>query len=476
MQKSVSILHKINLPKSLVQHVLIFFNFFFQREIISLNIGQCGVQMGSRSWDLYCLEHGIKPDGTVSDSTVIDEYTRAFFVDTKQNRLVPRALFVDLDPSVIQEIRTSRSKQLFHQEMLITGKEDAANNFARGYYTVGKEVINQAMDRLNKMAEQCDSLQGFIVQHSVGGGTGSGFTSGMMKQIEEQHGKKTRLQIAVYPSPKTSTAVVEPYNAVLGTHATMNTTDLIFAVNNEAIFDVCSKNLGIDRPDYKSLNTVVAQAVSSLTSSLRFEGVMNVDMNEFQTNLVPFPRVHFALLSYAPLMSSEKIRHEQQTIKDLTLSVFDPATCLLKINTKYGKYMSCAMLWRGDVTPTDVNQSIQFLKEKREIKMVDWCPTGFKIGICMQPPIAVPEIDIAKSSRAVCLLSNNTGIVEHFNNVNFKFDLMFRKRAFVHWFVSEGMEEGEFTEAREDLACLEKDYEEVGSVSYEEDADDGLEY
>lgn len=451
------------------------FLFIYQREVITINIGQCGAQMGNRSWELYCLEHGIKPDGTISDTTVIDEYTRSFFVDTKQGRLVPRTLFIDLDPSVIDSIRTGENKQLFHQNQLITGKEDAANNFARGHYTVGKDLLHISMEKIYQMADQCDSLQGLIVQHSVGGGTGSGFTAALLKRISDEFGKKTRLQIAVYPSPMISTAIVEPYNAALATHGTMDCTDVIFTVNNEAIFDICSRNLGIDMPDYKSLNSVIAQTVSTLTSSLRFEGTLNVDMNEFQTNLVPYPRIHFATISYAPLLSTEKMRHEKQSIRDLTMDVFNSNCCLLKVDNKRGQYMSCALLWRGDVTPNDINQSIQFLKDKREIRMVDWCPTGFKVGINLQAPVSVPQMDIARVSRAVCLLANNTAVAAPLSLINYKFDLMFRKRAFVHWYVREGMEEGEFSEAREDMACLEKDYEEVGAATFEEE-DEDLEY
>ncbi|KAG6542086.1 hypothetical protein Mapa_016503 [Marchantia paleacea] len=289
-------------------------------------------------------------------------------------------------------------------------------------------MVDLCLDRLRKLADNCTSLQGFLLFHAVGGGTGSGLGSLLLERLTVDYGKKAKLGFTVYPSPQVSTAVVEPYNSVLSTHSLLEHTDVAVLLDNEAIYDICRRSLDIERPTYTNLNRLVSQVISSLTASLRFDGALNVDITEFQTNLVPYPRIHFMLSSYAPVISAEKAYHEQLSVGEITNSAFEPSSMMAKCDPRH----------------------------------------GFKCGINYQPPTVVPGGDLAKVQRAVCMISNSTSVAEVFARIDHKFDLMYAKRAFVHWYVGEGMEEGEFSEAREDLAALEKDYEEVGTDSVDD--------
>nr|ABV72559.1 tubulin alpha chain [Heterocapsa rotundata] len=434
------------------------------REALCIHIGQAGVQIGNACWELFCLEHGIQPVGQMpSDKTIGgDDSFNTFFSETGAGKHVPRCVMVDLEPTVVDEVRTGTYRQLFHPEQLISGKEDAANNFARGHYTIGKEIVDLVLDRIRKLADNCTGLQGFMIYNAVGGSTGSGLACLMLERLSVDNGKKSKISFTVWACPQISTAVVEPYNTVLAVHSLLEHTDVTIMYDNEALYDICRRNLDIERPTYTNLNRLLAQIISSLTASLRFDGALNVDITEFQTNLVPYPRIRFMLSSYAPIISAEKAYHEQLSVAEITMSVFEPAAMFVKCDPRHGKYMACCMMYRGDVVPKDVNASVATIKTKRTIQFVDWCPTGFKCGINYQPPTVVPGGDLAKVMRACCMISNSTAIAEVMGRIDHKFDLMYSKRAFVHWYVGEGMEEGEFSEAREDLAALEKDYEEVG--------------
>jgi len=393
------------------------------------------------------------------------KYFTTFYEETGTGQYVPRNITVDLEPTVVDDVRTGKYAQMFHPEFLLNGKEDAANNFARGHYTVGKEILDQVNDRLRKLVDNSQNVQGFIIHHAVGGGTGSGLGALILERIAVDYRKKSKIGFEIYPAPKISTCIVEPYNAMLSTHWLLDHTEVSILLDNEAIYGICQKQLDIDRPSYAELNRIIGKVISSMTASLRFDGELNVDLGEFQTNLVPFPRLHFMTTALAPVINATKASHEAQTIREITDHVFQPANMLVKyadFDPVEDKYMAISINYRGEIKSKEANATVQWLKQNNKISFVEWCPTGFKIGLNEVPATEVEGDNMKVAERNVTMIGNNVAVSRVFTErITKKYDMMYSQRAFVHWYVGEGMEEGEFSEAREDLGFLEKDYLDV---------------
>lgn len=281
----------------------------------------------------------------------------------------------------------------------------------------------------------------------------------LLEKMMEEYVNTSLLRFSVLPSPRMSTAIVEPYNTILHASTTMNYKHCVFVFDNEAVYNLCTGKLGVGRPTYKNLNQHVAQVVSASTASLRFGGSLNVDLQDFNTNLVPLPRLHFPVMTYAPVISVDS-HHEQQSITDMTKCCFDPSMQMTKCNPADGKYMSCCLLYRGDVTPNDVQRATAAVKLQKNIQFVEWCGTGFKNGISASRPRVLHGGDLAKMTRAVCMLANTTALKHSWAALNNKFELMYNRRAFVHWYTGEGLEDSELTNAKENVAQLIQDYQE----------------
>ncbi|KAG8006634.1 Tubulin beta-1 chain [Nibea albiflora] len=284
------------------------------REIVHLQAGQCGNQIGAKFWEVISDEHGIDPTGTYHGDS-----------DLQLDRI-----------------------SVYYNEA--SGQSGAGNNWAKGHYTEGAELVDSVLDVVRKEAESCDCLQGFQLTHSLGGGTGSGMGTLLISKIREEYPDRIMNTFSVVPSPKVSDTVVEPYNATLSVHQLVENTDETYCIDNEALYDICFRTLKLTTPTYGDLN-----------------------------HLVYF---------------------------------------------------------------------------------VEWIPNNVKTAVCDIPPRGL--------KMAATFIGNSTAIQELFKRISEQFTAMFRRKAFLHWYTGEGMDEMEFTEAESNMNDLVSEYQQYQDATAEE--------
>ncbi|CBI16023.3 unnamed protein product, partial [Vitis vinifera] len=212
------------------------------REILHIQGGQCGNQIGAK--------------------------------------FVPRAVLMDLEPGVMDSVRSGQYGQIFRPDNFVFGQSGAGNNWAKGHYTEGAELIDSVLDVVRKEAENCDCLQGFQVCHSLGGGTGSGMGTLLISKIREEYPDRMMMTFSVFPSPKVSDTVVEPYNATLSVHQLVENADECMVLDNEALYDICFRTLKLTTPSFGDLNHLISATMSGVTCCLRFPGQLNSDLRK----------------------------------------------------------------------------------------------------------------------------------------------------------------------------------------------------
>lgn len=421
-------------------------------EIIQIQVGQCGNQIGNKLWESIFQEHSINLTGSyIGKSELKLQKINVFLAETTGFRYLPRAVLVDLEPSTIDTVRAGHFGRLFKPANFISGQRGAGNNWAKGHYTEGAEVADTIFDVVRKEAEACDRLQGFQMTHSIGGGTGSGLGALVISRLKEEYAGKIVQTFSVFPSPEASDLGLECYNTILSMKHLIKNADITHVFDNSAFNNLCSKKLKIQNPTYKDINSLMASTMSTITCPLRFPVDMNSSLRRLCINLVPFPRLHFIMTSAAaPLpVRTNKVPHAQE----LASQLFQAQNLSCCTDYRNGRYLSASALFRGRVSRKDVYGLFDWREDKINSYFTEWIPDNVKVSFCDIPQVGIP--------CSAALIGNSTAIQDIFKKAEEQFTVMFRKKAGLNWYTDEGMDEMEFVEAQASVDEMNSQYQEM---------------
>ena len=441
------------------------------REIITLQLGQCGNQIGSEFWKQLCAEHGIAPDGTLQEFAMNGEDRKdVFFYQADDEHFIPRNLMIDLEPRVIHGIQNSEYRDLYNQENYFIAKDGggAGNNWASGFRQ-GSENEDQVLEMIDREADGSDSLEGFVLCHSIAGGTGSGMGSYMLEKINDHFPKKLIQTYSVFPNWDNSPdVVVQPYNSILTLKRLILNADCVVVLDNTALNRIAVDRLKLENPTVGQLNSLVSTVMSASTTTLRYPGYMNNDLIGLVASLIPTPKCHFLMTGYTPITLAEGQTADSKVRKTSVLDVMRRLTqtknIMVSASTRKGCYISILNIIQGAVDPTQVHKALQRIRERRLVDFIPWGPASIQVALSRKSPYIEHNNKVSG-----LMLANHTSMAQLFGRTVNQYDKLKSRNAFLEQYKREPMfEHGleEFDSAREAVTDLIEEYRAAERLDY----------
>ncbi|KAI4459610.1 tubulin [Holotrichia oblita] len=387
------------------------------------------------------------------------------FEDIKKCEVKARAILVDMETSVILRYKTGSLQDLFDDTCIITHYPGSGNNWAEGHCHYGPMFENTILTSIKKAVEKCDSLHGFLLMFSTGGGTGSGLGTYILKLLEDNYPNIDRFVICVYPTG-TEDVITCPYNMALATKELIKHASCVVPVENRALLDIVNRQANnkhsIDTMNFiakckpfQDMNSIIVNLLLNLTSGSRFSGSLNVDLNEISTNMVPFPNLQFLAAGLSPLtVSSDLVKSNKQIREEIFLQTLQKNNQLLKINVTGPKsiILGTTLIGRGDFNISDMRTYIQRLQKKT--CFTSWSARAMKIGLCDVPPIG--------HHAAMLSLFNTTSMSTLLKNVNSQLMRLYNRKAHTHHYLQvPGFEDYFFEECSEIITNSIQSYRDI---------------
>lgn len=409
------------------------------REIITLQIGQCGNQIGMEFWKQLCAEHGISSEGMLQDfATEGNDRKDVFFYQADDEHYIPRAVLLDLEPRVIDNIMQSPFANLYNPENIYMSKHGggAGNNWAAGYGQAEK-LHEELFDIIDREADGSDSLEGFVIAHSIAGGTGSGMGSYMLEKINDRYPKKLIQTYSVFPQQEDiSDVVVQPYNSILTLKRLTQNADCTVVLDNTALNRIAADRLHIPNPTFSQVNQLVSTIMATSTTTLRYPGYMNNDLIGLIASLIPTPRLHFLMTGYTPLTTDQKgTSVRKTTVLDVMRRLLQPKNMMVatpRDRKRNHCYISILNIIQGEVDPTQVHKSLQRIRERKLAEFIPWGPASIQVALSRKSPYVQTTHRVSG-----LMLANHTSISMVFERNCRLYDKLRKREAFLEQYKKE---------------------------------------
>lgn len=444
------------------------------RELITLQVGQCGNQIGYEYWKQLAVEHGIGKDGMLEQHALqqpIMDRKDVFFYQADDEHYIPRSILIDLEPRVIHNILQSPNAQLFNPENIFMSSDGggAGNNWAYGY-AEGNKVQEDIMDMIDREADGSDNLEGFMLLHSIAGGTGSGLGSFILERLNDHFPKKIIQTFSVFPnSQEVSDIVVQPYNSILSLKRLCQNADSVVVLDNAALTRIASDKLRIHDPTFSQTNQLVSTVMASCTSTLRFPNYMYHDLLSIYTTLIPMPKCHFLIAGYTPFHSGsvDKVKHitPKTSVHDVMRRLLQPKNMMVSTLQSHSScYMSALNVIQGEADPTEIHKSLLRIKERQMAKFIPWGPAGIHVTVSPKSPYLTTPHRVSG-----LMLANHTSISDLFKRTCDQYDRLRKRNAFLDQYRKEAMfaeSMEEFDISRHIVQDLFEEYEAAQGFDY----------
>lgn len=233
-------------------------------------------------------------------------------------------------------------------------------------YEEGEKCADEILDIIDREADGSDSLEGFVMTHSIAGGTGSGLGSFMLEALNDRYPKKLIQTYSVFPNE--NDVVIQPYNCILSMKRLTLNADAVVVIDNCALTRMVTDRLKLKDPTVAQMNAIVSTIMAASTTTLRYPGYMNNDLMGLVASLIPTPRCHFLMTGYTPLATDSSLNSiRKTTVLDVMRRLLQPKNILASCNvkSKTEAYISILNIIQGEVDPTQVHKSLQRIRERK---------------------------------------------------------------------------------------------------------------